>query len=162
MPQAKNSRRFAYFPSKGLLPIDTVIVTISAEATDVFGEGLDGNGNGRYEGSPADDYSWTFYTKIVTGVEGPIPEPLSFSLSPNYPNPFNPITTIPYSVPRRSLVTLIVYNVLGERIATLVDETKAPGRYEVRFDASGLATGVYFCRMNASNYTSIRKLMMIK
>jgi photosystem II stability/assembly factor-like uncharacterized protein len=80
----------------------------------------------------------------------------------NYPNPFNPTTTIPYVVPRRSPVTLIVYNILGERIATLVDETKAPGAYEVRFDGSGFASGVYFCRMEAGNYTSIRKLTLIK
>jgi hypothetical protein len=160
----QDSRRFAYSPSEGLLPMDTITVTISAGVTDIFGEGLDGNGNGRYEGSPVDDYSWTFYIQIVTGVENPILEkaPMSFSLSQNYPNPFNPATTIPFVVPRRSPVTLIVYNILGERIATLVDETKAPGTYEVRFDGSKFASGVYFCRMVAGDYTGIKKLMMIK
>jgi hypothetical protein len=158
------SRGFAFFPSEGLLPIDTITATISAGVTDIFGEGLDGNSNGKYEGSPLDDYSWTFYTKIVTEVSDPFSEkvPLSFSLSQNYPNPFNPTATIPYVVPRRSPVTLIVYNILGERIATLVDETRAPGTYEVRFDGSKFASGVYFCRMNASSYTSVRKLTLIK
>ena len=162
--QAGNSQLYVFRPYERFLPVDTITVSISAEIRDVFGEGLDGNGNWKYDGSPADDYSWTFFTQIVTGVEEPVSEkvPSTFSLSQNYPNPFNPITTIPFVVPRKSVVTLVVYNVLGERIAALVDETKPPGRYEVRFDGTGFASGVYFCRMNASNYTSIRKLMMIK
>ncbi|MGA9363763.1 MAG: Ig-like domain-containing protein [Bacteroidota bacterium] len=162
--QADNSRLYVFRPREKFSPADTITVSISAGIRDIFGEGLDGNGNWKYDGSPADDYSWTFFTQIVTGVECPIPEPvpLSFSVSPNYPNPFNPTTTIPFVVPRKSVVTLVVYNVLGERIATLVDGTKPPGKYEVRFDGSELASGVYFCRMNASNYTSIRKLMMVK
>jgi hypothetical protein len=158
------SRGFAFFPTEGLLPMDTITVTVSAGVTDVFGEGLDGDGNGRYEGSPSDDYSWTFYTKTVTSVKDAVSKkiPMSFSLFQNYPNPFNPTTTIPYVVPRRSPVTLIVYNVLGERIATLVDETKAPGTYEVRFDGGEFASGVYFCRMKAGDYTSITKLVLVK
>jgi hypothetical protein len=76
------SRGFAFFPSEGLLPIDTITATISAGVTDIFGEGLDGNGNGKYEGSPADDYSWTFYTEIVTGADEPVSgrAPMRFSL----------------------------------------------------------------------------------
>jgi hypothetical protein len=106
--------------------------------------------------------SGVIYGTITSAEPTPSPLPAPFVLHQNYPNPFNPTTTIPYVVPRRSPVTLIVYNILGERIATLVDETKAPGAYEVIFDGSKFASGVYFCRMNASNYTLIRKLVMTK
>jgi hypothetical protein len=160
----QNSRRFAYFPSKGLLPMDTVIVTISAEATDVFGEGLDGNGNGRYEGSPADDYSWTFYTKIVTGVENPVSEkvPMSSSLSQNYPNPFNPSTTISYELPARAHVTLKIFNVLGQEVATLVDGEVETGRYRVRWDAKGLPSGVYLYQLRVGGYVETKKMAILR
>jgi hypothetical protein len=106
--------------------------------------------------------SGVIYGTITSVGSATSPLQASFALHQNYPNPFNPTTTIPYTVPKRSRVTLIVYNILGERIATLVDETKAPGTYEVRFDGTRFASGVYFCRMNAGDYTAIRKLMMVK
>src|SRR5690606_35085199 len=70
----------------------------------------------------------------------------SFSLSQNYPNPFNPITTIKYSVGSRQLATIKVYDVLGREVATLVNEEKQPGVYEVEFDGSKLTSGTYFYR----------------
>jgi hypothetical protein len=117
----------------------------------------------RTPGNGYDVYGNIFDVDKITSVQNGGVKPASnFVLYQNYPNPFNPTTTIPFVVPGRSPVTLIVYNILGERIATLVDETKALGTYEVRFDGSKFASGVYFCRMNANNYTSVRKLMLIK
>ena len=88
--------------------------------------------------------------------------PRSFSLSQNFPNPFNPSTTINYQVPKTSLVVLKVYDVLGREAATLVNETKSPGTYEAKFDGSKFASGIYFCRMTAGSYISAKKLMLIK
>jgi len=117
----------------------------------------------RTPGSGYDVYGNIFDVDKITSVENGDSQTISdFVLYQNYPNPFNPVTTIPYVVPRQSVVTLTVYNVLGEKIATLVEETKPPGRYEARFDGSRVASGVYFCRMSAGNYNSIRKLIMVK
>lgn len=88
--------------------------------------------------------------------------PSDFALFQNYPNPFNPTTTISYEVPRRSHVTIYVYNVLGQKVATVVDGVRSAGNYRAVFDGSRLASGVYFYRLNAGNYTLTRKLMLIK
>ncbi|MEJ2105042.1 MAG: DUF4397 domain-containing protein [Ignavibacteriaceae bacterium] len=85
-----------------------------------------------------------------------------FSLEQNYPNPFNPSTSIKFSVPSSEFVTLKVYDILGKEVATLVNEQKAPGNYEVRFDAGNLASGVYIYSLKAGNFTQTRKLMLMK
>ncbi|MGB6649525.1 MAG: N-acetylmuramoyl-L-alanine amidase [Bacteroidota bacterium] len=88
--------------------------------------------------------------------------PLVYSLEQNYPNPFNPTTTIRYQLPLRSHVTLKVFGVLGDEIATLVDDVQEAGRSSVHFDATGLATGVYFYRLTAGTYVETRKMMIVK
>jgi hypothetical protein len=88
--------------------------------------------------------------------------PTVYELSQNYPNPFNPSTVIEYALPEDSRVRLEVYNVLGERVATLVHETQSAGYYEARFDATGLASGLYIYRMQAGNFVETRKLMLLK
>ena len=85
-----------------------------------------------------------------------------FLLSQNYPNPFNPSTVISYQLPVVRYVTLKIYDVLGREVATLVDEKKPPGTYNVKFDGTRFASGVYFCRMTAGNYVSMRKLLLLK
>ena len=89
-------------------------------------------------------------------------EPTEFALSQNYPNPFNPLTTIVYEVPRKAQVTIAIYNMLGIKVATLVDAAKNPGKYVATFDGSRLASGVYLCRMTAGSYSSTIKLLMLK
>ncbi len=84
------------------------------------------------------------------------------SLAQNYPNPFNPSTTIKYSIPKNSLVTLKVYDVLGRKVKTLVNEYKAAGDYDADFDASHLASGIYFYRITAGKYTAVRKMQLLK
>lgn len=86
----------------------------------------------------------------------------NFDLQQNYPNPFNPSTKIRYSIADQSLVTLKVYNVLGKEIATLVDEVKGEGTYEVNFNGSGLASGVYFYTLQAGKITQTRKMILMK
>ncbi|KUG25628.1 hypothetical protein ASZ90_004548 [hydrocarbon metagenome] len=92
-----------------------------------------------------------------------------FYLSQNYPNPFNPVTTIKFTIPHvvdenfRPLQTqLIVYDILGREVKTLVSELKSPGTYEVKFDASNLSSGVYFYQLNAGSKTATKKLLLLK
>jgi hypothetical protein len=89
-------------------------------------------------------------------------KPSSYELKNNYPNPFNPVTTIAYSVPKEGKVSLKVYNLLGKEVARLVDEVKPAGSYNVLFDASKLASGVYFYKIEASGFRSVKKMTLIK
>jgi hypothetical protein len=86
----------------------------------------------------------------------------SYNLSQNYPNPFNPSTEISYTLPRQSLVTLKVYNVLGKEVMTLLNEKKPAGTYRVNFNAAGLGSGVYFYQLKAGNFTEKKKMVVIK
>jgi hypothetical protein len=91
--------------------------------------------------------------------------PVSFELSQNFPNPFNPTTTIRYGLPKESHVTLKVYNILGQEVATLVDEVQEQGYKTVQFPQSGreaVSSGTYFYRLQADNYTATRKLTLLK
>ena len=85
-----------------------------------------------------------------------------YRLGTNYPNPFNPSTRIKFDVPSSKFVTLKVFDVLGREVATLVNEVKQPGSYMVTFSAEGLASGVYFYRMQAGNFAATRKLMLLR
>jgi photosystem II stability/assembly factor-like uncharacterized protein len=104
-------------------------------------------------------------SEVVTGMEEVYNEtPKEFSLSQNYPNPFNPSTTLGYRVAGLGLswVRLAVYDIIGREMVVLVNERKAPGSYSVRFDARGLASGVYLYRLQAGNFVEVKKLTMLK
>ncbi len=83
-------------------------------------------------------------------------------LAPNYPNPFNPTTTIRYEVSQTANVRMVVYNVLGRRVRTLIDQEKQPGAYTVRFDGSNLASGIYYLRLKIGDFTELQKMTLIK
>lgn len=103
------------------------------------------------------------FSGIVQGVEEiPGELPKTFALHQNYPNPFNPSTKIVYRVANREFVELGVYDVLGRKVATLVNEVKRPGTYTVQFDGSGLASGVYFYRVQAGQFSLVRKMLLVK
>ncbi|MGE5681421.1 MAG: T9SS type A sorting domain-containing protein [Bacillota bacterium] len=87
---------------------------------------------------------------------------LAYDLEQNYPNPFNPSTRISYSIPENNLVTLKVFNLLGEEVAILVNEFKSKGNYTIDFNAGGLSNGIYFYQLKAGNYVSVRKMTLIK
>jgi hypothetical protein len=106
------------------------------------------------------DFDGTFTYSNEINVEVEIP--LEYTLEQNYPNPFNPSTTIKYSIAEDGLVNIAIFNMLGEEVATLVNTQQKAGRYEVNFDASGLSSGVYVYRIEAANYTSSKKLMLMK
>ncbi|MFQ5752250.1 MAG: T9SS type A sorting domain-containing protein [bacterium] len=103
---------------------------------------------------------------VVTSVEnGDVDRrtiPKEFRLEQNYPNPFNPTTTIQFALPKPCKVTLKLYDILGRDVATLVDEEFEPGEYKVVFDAQGLASGVYFYRIQAGGFIKTKKLLLLK
>jgi photosystem II stability/assembly factor-like uncharacterized protein len=102
-------------------------------------------------------------TEIVSDIdEGQNVIVKDFTLSQNYPNPFNPSTTIIYSIPIAGKVSLKIFDVLGNEIATLVNEEKTSGKYTVNFDASNLTSGVYFYRLQTGDFISTKKMILLK
>jgi len=96
------------------------------------------------------------YNSISNQVPG------EFSLEQNYPNPFNPSTSIRFGIPKQNHVKLIVYDILGREVKTLVNELRKPGIYEAVFDGTNFASGVYFYRIEAGDYTNVKKMVLIK
>ncbi|GBD87548.1 hypothetical protein BMS3Abin03_01482 [bacterium BMS3Abin03] len=85
-----------------------------------------------------------------------------YAIEQNYPNPFNPSTTIKYQLPQNGLVTLKIYDILGKEIATLVNSEQQSGRYEVNFNATNLASGVYLYRIKVNDYVAVKKMLLLK
>jgi hypothetical protein len=121
------------------------------------------------------DSSWNIHGKsmpvvmnsVTLGVDSvlsvkPSRAPQQFALSQNYPNPFNPTTTIGYSIASVNHVTLEIYDVLGRKVATLVNETKPPGAYNVTWNATDIPSGIYFYRFKAGSFVSVKKLAVVK
>ena len=88
--------------------------------------------------------------------------PTQFALYPNYPNPFNPTTSIAYDLPKIAFVQLNVFNLLGEKVATLVNGVEMAGTKSVAFDARNLSSGVYFCRLQAGGFVKTMRMMVTK
>ncbi len=88
--------------------------------------------------------------------------PYSFSLSQNFPNPFNPSTMIEYTIADAQRVELVVYDLLGREVQTLVNDTQNPGSYNVMFNAQNLSSGIYFYRLTAGSFTEVKKMMLVK
>ena len=130
-------------------------VTVSGSVVHVvWNDKRDGNYEIYYKRNPDDN---------VTGIEAfksDLPE--EFFLEQNYPNPFNPSTTISFSIPNEELVSLKVFNSLGEQVAELINETKPAGNYSVSFDASKLTSGVYYYKISAGNFFQTRKMILVK
>ncbi len=111
------------------------------------------------------DKSGSRWTKsVIVSYSGP----QVYKLEQNFPNPFNPTTMIWYQLPLDSRVKIMVYDILGREVRTLVDEAKTAGYYNVQFDARGMASGTYFCRLVAEqitgkgSYASVKKMMVLK
>ncbi len=112
------------------------------------------------DGLPLGDLNWF---PGVTGIEQTNNGiPAEFSLNQNYPNPFNPTTNIKYSITKGALVTLKIYNILGQEVATLVNQYQKPGNYSIDFNASNLASGVYLYRLESGNNALTKKMVLLK
>jgi|GEM_PF-3740805 len=107
---------------------------------------------------------WFQNQGIITAIDDKQREgkPVQYTLRPNYPNPFNPATQISYTLADAARLNLSVYNALGQKVAELVNAHKAAGQYTVRFEASGLSSGVYFYRIETAEFTQTRKMLLIK
>jgi hypothetical protein len=121
------------------------------------------------DGNPGPLDRWNFGENFVIQIidkpvnviaENLLPE--KFVLYQNYPNPFNPETSIQYAVGSRQLITLKVYDILGNEIATFVNEEKSAGSYEISFNGSGLPSGIYFARLTTGNQSAIIKMSLMK
>ena len=165
-----------YYDDCSGLPFDTIAMYVNNHA-DLFYTEYQHGGHGDIVTESYDYpllFPWVFDKHLITAVPeiagGKLPE--NFELKQNYPNPFNPITTIIYSIPKQSLVTLKIYDVLGREVATLANEEEPAGTYNVKFSSKGgsvsggnvssLASGVYFYRLKAGNYVSTKKLILLK
>jgi len=149
--------------SGGSIPNDTLI-----SFTWYTGEGHQANVSAKFNNQtsgsiPVKNINFTEVVNTAVFVaEKPAGVVSTFSLAQNYPNPFNPSTNISYTVPSHQFVSLQVYDVLGRKVATLVNETKDAGTYSVRFDASSLPSGVYLYRLQAGSYSETKKLLLMK
>jgi hypothetical protein len=121
-----------------------------------------GNDSLRYSrwnaGSTFYPFTWSDWTSVEENDQ-PVQ---SFELSQNFPNPFNPSTKIRYEITERSFVTIKVYDVLGNKIETLVNEEKLSGSYEVEFIGKGLVSGIYYYRITAGNFSQTKKMILLK
>jgi hypothetical protein len=99
---------------------------------------------------------------IFSDINDKVEKPLEFALYPNHPNPFNPETRIKYSLQSREFVSLKIYDLTGREVATLVNEEKQGGTYELNWNAAGLSSGVYLCRMQAGSFVNSRKMVLLK
>ena len=120
--------------------------------------------SGTYLFAGTNDGVWRLpLSEIITSVEDQNNGiPSQFILEQNYPNPFNPSTTIRYSIPASEFVTLNVYDVLGNEVATLVDEYRPAGSYEVNFNASQLSSGIYFYKLQAGSFVETKKMILLR
>ena len=159
---------FAFTPQQPFAEGDTITVTLSARITDWFGDTLDGNLNWIYEGPPADDYAWTFYTHNVTSVQGrPADTSRDFVVHQNYPNPFNSETIVEYSTPAMGAVNVRVFNVVGQEVRRLVSGPQEGGKHSVVWDArddsgSPVASGVYLILVGWNRDTQTINIIYLK
>jgi hypothetical protein len=149
---------------------------VSPPGTTSFSDQVPHTGNFYYqvtaaynqgESAPSNEVS-KVVTEIRTEGNGEL-IPTNFALWQNFPNPFNPVTSIRYTVgvvsdqsPAASRVRLTVHDLLGREVAILVDEERQPGNYQVKFDGSGLSSGVYFYKMQAGGFVATRKLLLLR
>ncbi len=149
--------------SDGATIVDSL--TFGPQATDTsMGRLPDGSATWEYFSVPSPGAANS--TGTIVGVEENNPSiTYKFELKQNYPNPFNPTTTINYSIPTgkiNSNVQLKIYDVLGEEVATLVNEKQTAGNYNINFDASNLTSGIYFYKLSVGSFVQTRKMILIK
>jgi hypothetical protein len=126
------------------------------DAQDIFSS----NGNVYVSYPISGLYIWSRTPTAISGSPNS-PRP-GFDLCQNFPNPFNPVTTIRFSLPGQRHVSLEVYNVLGQKVASLINNTLGPGRYDVNFDGRNLASGTYFCRLSDGGLQVTRAMMLVR
>ena len=122
-----------------------------------------------WDSIPSNFDQWNFGGNFVVHVfDNPVyvqnenQQPEDFVLYQNYPNPFNPLTNIGFQIADFGFVSLKVYDILGNEVATLVYEEKQPGAYEVEFSSNGLTSGIYFCKLSVGSSSEVKKMVLMK
>jgi hypothetical protein len=137
------------FPQNGIGLPDVGIRALAVVGTDLFAATNEG--------------VWKRSLSDITPVEGlSVDLPKQFQLEQNYPNPFNPMTTISFKLPSRSLVTLKVFDLIGREVITIVSEELSAGNYSRQWNASNMASGIYFYRLQASSFFETKKLVLLR
>lgn len=145
------------------LVIDTLI-----SDTSIVISGFDSNVNYWWRVAAENVAGFSDYSKVnmfaigVLGLNGENGLPKVFALQQNYPNPFNPVTTISYDVPKQAHIEITIYNILGQKVASLINEEKMPGSYKIIFNASNLSSGMYIYTMQSEGFSSVKKLILLK
>jgi hypothetical protein len=101
---------------------------------------------------------------IISAIENDqfTKNPTIFSLSQNYPNPFNPITIINYELPITNYVELSIYNLLGQKVTTVVSERQKAGHYQVQWDAQDFGSGIYYYKIEAGDFVDVKKMILLR
>jgi hypothetical protein len=99
---------------------------------------------------------------VSSSIEGDLMRIKSYALHQNYPNPFNPSTTINYELPIANYVDLSIYNVIGQKVASLVSRNQSPGSYQVEWDAKGFPSGIYYYQISTDDYRAVKKMLLVK
>ena len=156
-------------PKNGVMTFDDENLS---EIFPPFNEVLDSSVNVYSVFIDGENNKWLGYTNgyvvkyigdNIAGVEEDEQElPSNYTLSQNYPNPFNPVTIVKYTLPENGNINLAVYDLLGREVALLINEEQSVGNYEISFDASGLASGVYIYRMQVNDFITSKKMMLLK
>lgn len=163
----KNIKEEISFPIQMQSPVYPLSVTIKSSSSINAGFAIEQTENGKV----LKRYPLTGGRILISNgdgkslriiVTGKREIPTAFALQQNYPNPFNPSTNVNYQLPMDNLVTIKVYNILGEEVATLVDGFETAGYKSVTFDGSNFSSGIYFVRMNASVYSDVKKIVLAK
>jgi len=101
--------------------------------------------------------------RVITGIADQPRELFDhFSLKQNFPNPFNPTTAIPFEIRKRQQINLVIFDVTGKKIVTLIDEAVAPGSYQIDFNGQNFPSGIYFYRLNTKTYSETRKMVLMR
>jgi hypothetical protein len=147
-----------YWNFRYVAPDNILTDTLYSVANSVNGDSI-----------PSEFDQWNFGNNFIinvidqpTGSIDKIILPAQFVLEQNYPNPFNPTTMLSFVISQSSFVSLKVFDVIGKEMATLINEEKPAGNYEIQFDASGLSSGIYYYRLEANGYSKTNKMVLLK
>ena len=138
-------------------PIEILLALVVGRGTDNLNSITVARGNVQ---RAIQEYQSNFASMTYTA---PPPEPINnYMLHQNYPNPFNPVTTIRYELPQDGVVTIEVFDILGQKVKTVLNEFKSVGRYEVTYTSNGLASGVYIYQLRINEFITSKKMVLIR
>ena len=150
--------------SSGSFGAQQIISAGANEAQSVYACDLDGDSDMDVLSASWGDNKIAWYENLMgsTDIKNNAKDPVDFSLYQNYPNPFNPVTMINYQLPMINDVELNIYNLIGKKVATLVSERQSAGAYQVEWDATDLASGVYYYQLKAGEFREVKKMVLVK